>query len=171
MNKGEGMAWAILRAATLPLVSMIVLLVVISYLPDDEVYFLMLEIIILFFWVIAMVGNMVAASWGRAWNKTLIIAIALIGVWPFMWVSWISRDYVHLALMYPFYASRITAADAHPSKPIRFGWGMQHSGSIALVYDPTGKTLPGDGQDPIEPAISTQTRHLIGNFYIEDNAW
>jgi hypothetical protein len=171
MNKGKGMAGEILRAVVLPLVSMIILLVVISYLPDDAVGFLMLETIVLFLWVIAMVGNMIAAAWGRAWNKMLIAAIALIGVWPLMWASWISGDYVHLALMYPFYASQITAADAHPSEPIRFGWGQQRTGMIVLIYDPTGKTLLGDGQNPIEHAISTRTRHLIGNFYIEDSAW
>jgi hypothetical protein len=86
--------------------------------------------------------------------------------------------YVHLALMYPSYASRISAASVDPSGQVSFSWGgtgFAGSGNSerSLIYDSTGRLANEVGvrPSPAEPSVSISTNHLIGNFYVNEMSW
>ena len=123
-----------------------------------------------------MLGRVVAAAWHRAWRRSALALLTLVAVWPFVGAVSLSGDYVHLALMYPFYVSKIRDAATHQSEQVSFGWGgtgFAGSGNSerSLVYDMSGKLATGVRLSPEDPAVSVSTNHLVGNFYIIEMSW
>lgn len=101
-----------------------------------------------------------------------MILLVLAGIWPLLAGLFLSGDYVHLALMYPAYASRIRAAEAQHGQA-SFAWGGTGFAGIAsseraLVYDATGQLAREVGVRPYphEAGVWTSTNHLVGKFYI-----
>jgi hypothetical protein len=124
-------------------------------------------------WLVAITISIIGAARKRHWRRTISIAALLVVVWPVILLLLRSRDYVHLALMYPYYRAMI---DNAPKLTIPWGdiGGPGVSPLIGvLVYDRTGETAAEIGvhQDRREPAISVATTHLVGNFYLQTVTW
>lgn len=87
---------------------------------------------------------------------------------PLIFFGLQSGDYLHLALLYPYYQYEISSTS---TRPVRFYWGDQAISVLdgirirTLLYDETGKVaatapLVDEGMCVIE-------HPLIGNFFIE----
>ncbi len=87
-----------------------------------------------------------------------------------------SGDYIHLAAMYPKYHFVVSNDPEGQSKPISFPWGdaaitvLDGIQLRILVYDATSLTQGkvGNVWQNQETGLKIYTRHLLGNFFIED---
>ena len=89
----------------------------------------------------------------------------------------ISGDYVHLAVLYPHYRTVIAEKGGGLTAPVTFPWGddavsvMDGMRLINLVYDASPTTAKYVGQirdDPDIEGFKNYTRHMVGNFYLEE---
>lgn len=122
-----------------------------------------------------MIYRAVAAAFLRSWrgslHRLLVIAVAT----PLAGIALLSGDYVHLAIMYPVYASAIRN---NQQSEATFSWGSTGFAGSAnsmrvLVYDQRGTLGSKIGVAPLadEPSISVFTTHLTGHFYIRELSW
>jgi hypothetical protein len=85
----------------------------------------------------------------------------------------LSGDYVHLAVMYPYYVVKIRSHPDWQSKEVRFDWGDDAVTALdglllkVLVYDASGKIVVGDRPDLGGGEVTVNIQHFIGNFYLE----
>jgi hypothetical protein len=95
--------------------------------------------------------------------STALICLPLLTI-----LSYLLGDYIHLAVMYPYYIAKIHEDPNWQSKEFRFGWGDSGTLSInlrVLAYDASGKTVVGERLNPAGD-LPEHVRHLIGNFYM-----
>jgi hypothetical protein len=104
--------------------------------------------------------------------------VVSVAVCPLIAVIFVSGDYVHLALMYPFYAWKIHAASTDLAESVSFDWGatgFAGSGNSqrSLVYDFGDKLESKVGERPLQdmPDAKIDTIHLIGKFYVTELSW
>jgi hypothetical protein len=124
-------------------------------------------------WAVALLVSTIRAAIRRHWRSAALLSCAFVGALPLVFVGILSGDYVHLALMYPYYAVQIRQYPDWQAKETRFSWGDEAVTVLdgirlrTLVYDASGKTVVGDRPDPKVGGLRLNTRRLIGNFYLE----
>ncbi len=163
------------RRAAFPVVTTLVVSVVHSFSPEIGLLLFAIALLMVGSWGAAMAYRVAAAAWNCAWRDSLQRLMLLASVVLLVVAAFLSGDYVHLAIMYPVYASQITA---NQSGEVAFNWGgtgFAGSGNSerALVYD-SGNTLKAEvGVMPLaaEPAVSVSTNHLLGRFYLREMTW
>jgi hypothetical protein len=176
MNASLPTCKALARRVAFPVVTTLVVSVVHSFSPQIGLLLFAIALLAIVVWVAVMAYCMVAVAWGRALRDSLQRLMLLASAAALMAAAFLSGDYVHLAIMYPFYASQIRNVDH--SGEIVFNWGGTGFGGSgnserALVYYPRGtlKAEVGAMPLPAEPAVSVSTNHLLGHFYIREMSW
>lgn len=123
-------------------------------------------------WLLIMIVISARLAWHRRWGRALLTAAILVLVWPAMPPLIRAGDYLHFALLYPYYFSKL---DDRPTAS--FAWGDRggFAGSQivfrSVQYDRTGKLAAEEGNGTLdtgvgEPKFLTSTQHLFGDFYL-----
>jgi hypothetical protein len=113
------------------------------------------------------------AAIGRHWADCLVRATGLVLIVPLVLLARLSGDYVHFAVMFPYYYLTIATNSYHSA---RFPWGDRAMGVMdgmqlrTLVYDVSGETEQRLGQ--LTPDAGTYggpvcTVRFIGGFFLE----
>jgi hypothetical protein len=103
-------------------------------------------------------------SWGIATQNALSVVIVLFLFLPALG----SGDYVHLFLVYPYYAYVIQSNHDTPPRRLTFDWGDD---ALFVTDGYHGRILVYDETDAIEAYIESlgshaSARHMIGHFYL-----
>jgi hypothetical protein len=123
-------------------------------------------------WFLFVLVAVLNDAFRRRWRRATLRLVAIIAVLPLTFLAARSGDYFHLALLYPRYRQQIAAT---PNRPVRFDWGDQAVTVLdgmqqrTLVYDESGRT-PASFAHRDSNGFFITTRHLIGNFFLEDTA-
>ncbi len=116
------------------------------------------------------------SAWRRQWRRASLRLTVLLATPACLLSGSEAGDYVHLALMYPFYRAAI-GSDA--GGPVIFDWGdsailiLDGFKARQLVYDPTSATAALVGREKVDPTglggypLITTTQHLVGPFYLQ----
>jgi hypothetical protein len=141
-----------------------------SFFRDVDFLFFFFGVIALFLWLVVQVVRVVAALWKQKWPKAGLIVAGVGSAFLLALPVMMAGDYVHLALMYPFYEDRIVALH---SQRVSFNWGADGFVGVGgtdyvLVYDPVG-AIQKEGpvlRFPDGSEFPVGVRHLIGSFYL-----
>jgi hypothetical protein len=137
-----------------------------SFLPGaPAILAFLLGAMTLVAWLVTVVVRFTKAALRRNWRDaaTLVAAIGL--AFPSTILGMSAGDYIHLAILYPYYLARIDPN----SKEAIFPWGDEAVSAIdssrfrSLVYDVSGQTAEGERRNG-DARITTS--HLVGRFYI-----
>jgi|ERR1700733_4859122 hypothetical protein len=122
-------------------------------------------------WIVVLLASTIRAVVRRNWKRAALLPCAFVCSLPLIVLGVLSGDYVHLAVMYPYYAVKIRS---HPDwQEVRFDWGDDAvtalDGLLArvLIYDASGKIVVGDRPDLGGGEVRVNIQHFIGNFYLE----
>ena len=80
----------------------------------------------------------------------------------------IPGDYIHLAMLYPYYSAE--TARGQPG-PRFFSWGGVGDSERSLAYDDLGTLKTQVGTTRSDEGVWRTTRHLVGNFYVVEISW
>jgi hypothetical protein len=131
--------------------------------------------LVLIGWTVVLLASTIRALFRRNWKRAAFLPCVFVCSLPLFFVGARSGDYVHLAVMYPYYVAKIRSHPDWQSKEVRFYWGdeavtvLDGLRARALIYDASGKIVVGDRPDPDQADLRTNVQHLFGNFYIELN--
>ncbi|MGB9152506.1 MAG: hypothetical protein WCD70_05405 [Alphaproteobacteria bacterium] len=168
----NGLAWL-----SVPAVLSFVVGCVTSIWPFSVLLLFPLAIPILTGWAVSFLMKTVRL----AWKKDVAASLAFLCVFaislPAMKVCFQAGDYVHVAVLYPHYLSKISDPVNNPS-PIDFPWdssGMPGSSQLerTLEYDGSDRLMQNVGSIKVQenPEIWETTRHLIGHFYLFETVY
>jgi hypothetical protein len=164
---------SLLRWISIPLAIAVLASTVKSFIAGPGwILALLLGALSLIGWAGVLLVSTIRAAFRRHWGRVALLCGAFVGAPPLVFVGILSGDYVHLALMYPYYALQLRQDPDWQSKEARFGWGDEAVTVLdgvrlrTLVYDASGKTV-GDRPDPEVGGLRLNIQHLIGNFYLE----
>jgi hypothetical protein len=123
-------------------------------------------------WLFIKLGGIIWAAFGRRWRRMALRFFQAALSLPLLVVGLVSGDYVHIAIMYPYY---IAVIRAHPGKPVSFPWGDQAVFVTdglqfrTLIYDPDlpSKRIVGIEQRNPVSELRFVTTHVIGKFFLE----
>jgi hypothetical protein len=140
-----------------------------SFHPIAFLLLLMLCALVLLAWLAIIVLRIVVALWEREWSNAAFIG-AGVGLAALLALPILrAGDYVHLAVMYPYYEYRVAASNGDR---MIFDWGADgmagNSTDYFLVYDRSGD-LQKTGTLQLSagaPELPVFVRHLIGSFYL-----
>lgn len=133
------------------------------------IFAMLLGVAALIGWTIVLLASLLRSVVGQNWKRAALLSLAFVSSFPLIFVGMVSGDYVHLALMYPYYAVEIRRHPDWQSKEVRFDWGDEAVTALdglrarVLIYDASGKVVVGDRYDP---NFRLNIQHLIGNFYL-----
>ena len=160
---------------TFPVLGALALSVVHSFSPMLGLLLIPFVVLAVAAWAAIMLYRAVAAAFRRSWRGSLQILLVVAVATPLAGIALLSGDYVHLAIMYPVYASVIRNNQRSETS---FSWGgTGFAGSAnsvrVLVYDQVGTLASKIGVTPLadEPGVSVFTTHLTGHFYIRELSW
>ncbi len=131
---------------------------------------LMISLLIVAVSLIAVLSGVVSALFGRQWRLFGERLIVLVVAAPVVVTGTRLGDYVHLALLYPYYRENIAQTS---KRPVRFYWGDQAVSVLdglqlrSLLYDDTGVTTVTTTQERDDQGLCTFRQHLMVNFFIE----
>jgi hypothetical protein len=140
-----------------------------SFFRSADLLFLLLGALALFIWLCLAATRLLIALWNKSWSHVIAV-IASIGLTVLLGRPLLmAGDYVHLAVMYPYYQDEIYYSNG---ERMIFNWGGGgFAGSTTdyyLVYDRSG-TLQKTGVLQLSPGgldLSVSVRHLVGSFYL-----
>jgi hypothetical protein len=124
-------------------------------------------------WTLVLLAFTILAAFRQNWKRAALLPCAFVCSLPWIFVGIQSGDYIHLAVMYPYYAVKIYSAPDWRSKEVRFDWGddaitvLDGLRARVLIYDASGKTIVGDRPDLGSGGVRVNIHHFIGNFYLE----
>lgn len=126
-------------------------------------------------WAVTLLAFAVRAAFRRDWKTSATLLVAFVCSLPLMLLGARSGDYIHLAVMSPYYLMTIHQSPDWQSRAFRFDWGDQAAwvtegfrGKV-LIYDASGKTVVGDRFDPRGTGLTIDVQHFVGNFYLENS--
>lgn len=165
---------SLFRLACVPLATSVIASTAHSFMPGlFGVPALLLFTAVMVGWTATVIVFIVLATRRRLWLKAALFVLVLISAWPSTLLGVRSGDYIHLAALYPHYMKAVHQnGDAHP-KTVRFYWGdnavtvLDGLQSISLVYDERENGGPSVVQRMDREGARVFTRHLVGNFYVE----
>jgi hypothetical protein len=139
--------------------------------PLGFLFLVVTKLTILVWWMVGVTKISIVVlhrQWSILAGRFFVFIVSI----PIIYAGFACGDYIHLVTFYPFYWQRI---DGKAVGPVRFPWGDEAVSVLdglqfhTLVYDGSGSTKVGFGADSkYFEALRTSTRHLIGNFYIEE---
>ena len=151
--------------------------VVYSFFPGPFFALALLSaVVIIAVWVVALFCQVIYALIKRLWTRSALLVTAVAVACPLAILGALSGDYIHLIALYPKYHSIVSNDPDGQSKAIRFPWGDAAIGVLdgiqlrTLIYDATSLTQDRAGKiwRDQETRLIIYTRHLLGNFFIED---
>jgi hypothetical protein len=158
----------------IPLVAALLVSVVYAFSVNDGVFAALLGMLIVGAWVVWVVVWLIRSLCLRLWKPTASLVIALLMLCPVVWSCLRASDYIHLALMLPYYDAQILREPNPTAQPILFDWGPGGSHSQrTLIYDPSGRTAKRVGVIEARPDdMETVTvRHLFSHWYVQLEMW
>jgi hypothetical protein len=132
-------------------------------------------ILLLAMWSLALLTLAARALFRKNWEIVGALFCSLLLSPSVFFVGTKPGNYIHLAMMLPYYSIEVRRQPDWQSKPVRFYWGdkavwvLDGSQPTWLVYDVSGKTAAGNNQahdGDNFPGYSLDTRHLVGNYYL-----
>ncbi len=126
-------------------------------------------LVIIISMIVVLVGAgsaLISKRWWLSGQRLLVLAVAATIV-P---MGLRSGDYVHLALLYPYYHEKIARTS---KRPVWFPWGDQAVTVLdglqrrTLLFDDTGATTASTDTERDNEGLCTFRKHLIGSFFIE----
>lgn len=123
--------------------------------------------------LISLVANFFSACFAlfnKRWQlfgERLLVFIVVI---PIALTSMLLSDYIHLAVLYPYYRLEIARTS---NRPVQFYWGDQALSAIdgvqmrTLMYDDSGKTDITNKMERNDEGLCTKRWRLVGHFLIE----
>jgi hypothetical protein len=133
---------------------------------------MLLGVLSLIGWTIVLLASTIRAVFRRNWKRASLLPSFVCSL-PLIFLGILSGDYIHLAVMYPYYAVKIRSHPDWQSKEVRFDWGDEAVTALdgirarVLIYDASGKTVVGDRPDLSSDGIRVNVQHFTGNFYLE----
>jgi hypothetical protein len=130
---------------------------------------------VLVVWTLAVLSSTARALSRRNWKRATALPCVLPVALALVFIGARAGDYIHLAIMLPYYSYEIRLQPYWQSKPIRFYWGDRAAWALDgiqltwLVYDASGKTVRGSDQPHFGDGygeLGLDTRHLIGNYFL-----
>jgi hypothetical protein len=124
-------------------------------------------------WAVALFVSAALALRRRNWKRAVLLPLAFVFSFPLIVLGLFSGDYLHLTVMYPYYAFIIHSHPDWQSKEIRFDWGDESVTVLdglqerMLIYDASGKTVVGNRPYQGDGELRVDVQHLVGNFYLE----
>jgi hypothetical protein len=124
-------------------------------------------------WAVALLVSTARAVMRKNWKRSALLPCALVVALPLIFLGIFSGDYVHLAVMYPYYVIEIRSHPDWQSKEVRFYWGDDAVSALdgirarTLIYDASGNIVVGDRPDRGGDGIKVNIQPFIGNFYLE----
>jgi hypothetical protein len=164
------------RTALVPLVAAIIASTLHSFFPGIGGFFaLLVGTMTIIGWMATVLVLIGVGAFRRRWKSAGLSLLILTCVSPVsLAVFALSGDFVHLLLLYPYYLSKIHQDGEIANEPVRFAWGddavsvLDGARLRVLIYDTSGEIASAMGQIKREDGLIVSTRHLIGNFYIEN---
>lgn len=107
---------------------------------------------------------------GKRWRILVEQITLLIVVLPIIVTGPLLADYIHLAILYPYYSHKIAQTS---ERPVTFVWGDQALTVLdglqmrTLLYDETGATSATSNEKRNDEGLCTFRQHLIRNFFIQ----
>jgi hypothetical protein len=123
-------------------------------------------------WAVALLVSTTRALFRKTWKRAVALPGAFICAVPLIVLGALSGDYVHLAMLYPYYVAKVHEHSDWQTKEVRFAWGddaitvLDGPQLRVLVYDASGKTVVGDRPDPETGGLRVDAQHLVGSFYL-----
>ena len=168
------MILSLLRWVSIPLAIAVLASTVKSFIAGPYwILAMLLGLLSLVVWTVALLAPAIRAMIRRNWKKAALFPGAFLLSLPLVFLGILSGDYIHLAVMYPYYAVKIRSAPDWQSKEVQFYWGDDAVSVLdgvqmrVLIYDASGKIAVGDRPDRSNGGIKSNIQHLIGNFYLE----
>lgn len=131
---------------------------------------LVVSFIIILISLIVNLFSVCSALFSKNWQLFGERLLVLTVVIPITITSMLLSDYIHLAVLYPYYRLEI----AHTSnRPVQFYWGDQALSAIdgvqmrTLMYDDSGKTDITNKLERNDDGFCTERWRLIGHFFIK----
>jgi hypothetical protein len=137
------------------------------------IFALVLGALFLIGWAVALLIATIRAAFRKNWKRAVLLPCAFVCALPLTFAGVLSGDYVHLGVMYPYYAFKIRSLPDGQSSKVRFDWGDEAVTVLdgirqrTLIYDISGKLIVGDRPDLSRDGMKVNIEHLIGNFYLE----
>lgn len=164
---------SLLKWASIPLAIAVLASTVKSFIAGPWwIFAWLLGILSIAVWTVVLLASALRAVIRHNWNRAGLLSCALVCALPLIILGAISGDYIHLGVMYPYYAVKISHQPDWRSKEVRFGWGdeavtvLEGTRTRVLIYDASGNTAVGDRPDPDVDGLRINIRHFIGNFYL-----
>jgi len=101
---------AIFRGCSFPLVTVYSFAVFNSFNPAGGQFLAFVVMLALVVWLIIVLCLMAVRALRRNWRGSARALLMIVGIWPFFVTAKVFGDYVHLAVMYPFYVSKLHPA-------------------------------------------------------------
>lgn len=166
------------RAAASPVGATLIYTLLSAFAPMAGFLFKLLAVPVVIVWAVVAVFRIVSVSVRGDWRSSAVASIVFLGAWPIMAVTMGSEDYIHLALMYPFYMAEVREAAEDQSMLTVANWGSIGTAVSAysdriLIYD-GGDEITAKSQVrplPSEPAVKVRTNRLLGRSYFRQMFW
>jgi hypothetical protein len=162
----------LLRSASIPIGAAILGGTAKSVFPGPPAFpVVLIGVLTVLIWTLIGVGKLIFDLCHRRWLISGARLLQITACLPLAVIGAASGDYVHIALFYPSY--RMTIAKS-PDGPVRFPWGdaaltvLDGMHFRTLVFDRGGATEAVLGRQLGPDGLPKFTRHLIGNFYLEE---
>jgi hypothetical protein len=161
----------VLRPLITPISTALVVGIVFSFSPMLGMLFWLVGLLVVIGWALATGIRAAVAAWRGMWRRSISLVAILICIWPIVGALALrGGDYIHLAVMWPFYKAQIDAVHGGATS---FNWGLWGAFLVGvqrtLVYDPDDRAIEtGARLGQINPLTST-SRHLVGHFYVIDD--
>jgi hypothetical protein len=132
---------------------------------------LLISMLVILGGLIAALFRIGVAIFHRQWRLSGERLILLIIAFPLIFLGLRSGDYVHLAVLYPYYREKIAQTS---ERPVRFPWGdaavtvLDGIQYRTMLYDDTGKTGEmNDVEQHRAEGLVVIDHRLTGSFFIE----
>ena len=120
-------------------------------------------------WTLATIYRAVIAVRLGLWRRACSLTLLLVCTGPAVAASvTIPGDYIHLAMLYPYYSAE--TARGQPG-PRLFSWGSVGDTERSLAYDALGTMKAQVGTTRSDEGVWRTTRHLVGDFYVVELSW
>src|ERR1700742_2247127 len=96
---------SLLRWISIPLAIAVLTSTVMSFIAGPGwILALLLGALSFIGWAVVLLFGTIRAAFRRHWRRVALLSCAFVGALPLVFVGIAPGDYVHLALMYPYYA-------------------------------------------------------------------